>query len=282
MSALNFESVSAKLLLLKDLDSTIDFSRATNQFAIVLYLAERREPVAVGELAKVTEDTRKAILDSLRKLEKKGLITKLEGRGELYVGLSEQGREFVKKLLDMLLPARQPRGEVLDTPVRLNISKELTTSINLYRLIVLAGLSRKGYVTLEEASRVAIGGARGVEVVVESFTKPPTRFFKVVKKGGISVLTLDKQGLEVLKRTPHYKALQRSPLYRLVAALTGTPWVKEAGRRLSSVLGALSLASMAGALWLGSDLLLAIGIGASMLIVGLNKALAKLKLLELE
>jgi len=282
MSALNSEGVSAKLLLLKDLDSTIDFSKATNQFEIVLYLAERREPVPVGELAKVTGDSRKSILDSLRKLERKGLITKLEGRGELYVGLSEQGMEFVRKLLEMLFPSGHQRGEVLDTPVRLNISKELATSINLYRLIVLAGLSRKGCVTLEEASRVAIGGARGLEVVVESFTKPPTRLFKVVKKGGTNVLVLDKQGLEVLKRTPHYRALQRSPLYRLLVALTGTPWVKEAGTRLNAGLGALSLVSMAGALFFGNALLLAIGIGASTLIVGINQALAKLMSLDLE
>lgn len=93
MSALNSNNVSARLLLLKDLDSTIDFSRATNQFSIVLYLAEQVKPVSVSELAKVTGDSRKSILDSLRKLEKKGLITKLEEGGELYVGLSEQGRD---------------------------------------------------------------------------------------------------------------------------------------------------------------------------------------------
>ncbi len=282
MSALNSDGVSTKLLLLKDLDSTIDFSKATNQFAIVLYLADQKRPVSVGELAKATGDSRKSVLDSLRKLEKKNLITKLEGGGELYVGLSEQGVEFVRKLLKMLLPAEQPRGEVLDTPVRLNISKELTTSINLYRLIVLAGASRKGYVTFEEASRSLIGGVRGLEVVVESFTRPPTKFFKVVKKGGENVLVLDKQGLEVFKRTPHYKALQRDPLYRLALALTGTPWVKEVGRRLNAALGALNLASIAGGLLLGSDLLFAMGIGASALIIGLNRALARLRPLDLE
>jgi biotin operon repressor len=282
MSALNSNNVSAKLLLLKDLDSTIDFSRATNQFSIVLYLAEQVKPVSVSELAKVTGDSRKSILDSLRKLEKKGLIIKLEEGGELYVGLSEQGREFVRKLLEMLMPAGQTRGEVLDVPLRLNISKELATSINLYRLIVLAGLSKKGYVTFEEASRVVIGGVRGLEVVVESFTRPPTRLFRVVRKGGSNVLVLDKQGLEVLKRTPHYRALQRSPLFRVAVALTGKPFVREAGRRLNVILGALGLASMVGSLLLENTVFLAIAIGALALIVGVNQALARLQALDLE
>lgn len=282
MSALNSNNVSAKLLLLKDLDSTIDFSRATNQFSIVLYLAEQVKPVSVSELAKVTGDSRKSILDSLRKLEKKGLITKLEEGGELYVGLSEQGREFVRKLLEMLMPAGQTRGEALDVPLRLNISKELATSINLYRLIVLAGMSKKGYVTFEEASRVVIGGVRGLEVVVESFTRPPTRLFRVVRKGGSNALILDRQGLEVLKRTPHYRALQRSTLFRVVVALTDKPFVREAGRRLNVILGALGLASMVGSLLLENTVFLAIAIGAVALIVGVNQALTRLQALDLE
>ena len=270
MSTTIARDVSTKLLLLRDLDSVIDFSRASNQFTIVLYLAEQREPVSVSELVRVIGDSRKSILDSLRKLEKKGLIDKLEKNGELFIVLSDHGREFVQKLIELLSPLGLPRGEVLDTPVRLNISKELIMSINLYRLIVHAGLSRKGYITLEEASRLVIDGERSVNVLVESFTNPPTRFFRVAKKGEKSILVLDKQGLEVLKKTPHCKVFQKNPLYRVAVILTGSPWLREIVGRLNVILGALNLLSITGALLFKNTVFLLIGVGASALIVGLN------------
>lgn len=71
-------SAMTKLVLLKDLDSIIDFSRATNQFSIILYLAEKQQPVSITELSRAIGDSRKSILDSLRKLERKGLIVRVD------------------------------------------------------------------------------------------------------------------------------------------------------------------------------------------------------------
>lgn len=273
--------VSSKLLLLKDLDSVVDFSRANNQFTIILWLAEQPDLVPVGEVARVVGDTRKSILDSLRKLEKKGLITKLEKHGELYVGLSDQGRGFVKKLLELLSPVRDS-DEVLDTPVRLNISKELVTSINLYRLIVHTGLSRKGYLTLEEASRLVIDGSRNFSTILESFTKNPTRFFKIAKHKGKDVLMLDKQGMEVLKKTPHYKVFQENPIYRLSVILTGSPWAREISGKLNTFLGVIVAGTIAATLLLETLVPLAIGIGSSVLIIGLNLVFARLGFIDAE
>jgi DNA-binding MarR family transcriptional regulator len=281
MATIAGREVSTKLLLLKDLDSVVDFSRASNQFTIILWLAEQSELVPVGEVARFVGDTRKSVLDSLRKLEKKGLIHKLEKNGELYVGLSERGRAFVKKLLDLLSPAREP-GEVLDTPVRLNISKELVTSINLYRLIVHAGLSRKGYLTLEEASRLVIDGGRDINVILESFTRNPTRFFKIAKHKGRDVIMLDKQGVEVLKKTPHYKVFQENPIYRLSVVLTGSPWAREIAGKLNTFLGVIATGSIASAILFKSFIPLAIGIGSATMIIGLNLVFARLGFIDAE
>ncbi|MGB9827584.1 MAG: hypothetical protein ACPLSM_03605, partial [Thermosphaera sp.] len=232
-------------------------------------------------VARVVGDTRKSILDSLRKLEKKGLITKLEKNGELYVGLSDQGKGFVKKLLELLSPIRDS-DEVLDTPVRLNISKELVTSINLYRLIVHAGLSRKGYLTLEEASRLVIDGGRNINIILESFTRNPTRFFKIAKHKGKDVLMLDKQGVEVLKKTPHYKVFQENPIYRLSVVLTGSPWAREISGKLNTFLGIIVTGTITMSILLETFIPLAIGIGTSVLIIGLNLVFARLGFIDAE
>ncbi|MEM4452091.1 MAG: hypothetical protein QW182_02655 [Thermosphaera sp.] len=274
--------VSARLMLLKDLDSVVDFSRASNQFAIILYLAERSELVSVGDLARITGDTRKSILDSLRKLEKKDLIEKIERNGELYVGLSETGREFVKKLLEVLSPPQTPESEVLDTPVRLNISKELVTSINLYRLIVHAGLSGRGYVPLRDAPRIILEGERNMDIIIESFTRNPTRFFKMAKAEGEDVLLLDKQGVELLKKTPHYRAYHSNPVYKLMVGLTGSPWMSEIAGKTNAALGGASLVSIILALLLESPALLIVGAGSSALILGFNLLFSRLGFIDTE
>jgi DNA-binding MarR family transcriptional regulator len=272
----NSGNITAKLLLLRDLDSVIDFSRASSQFSIILYLAERTRPVSVAELSRVIGDTRKSILDSLRKLEKKGLINRVESVDDLYVGLSEQGKEFIHKLLEVLTPIKTASSEILNIPTRLNVSKELVTSINLYRLLVQIGLSRRKYMEASEVGRIMVGAGRIQDVIIESFTTSPTRFFKVVKKGDKEIITLDKQGLEVLKKTPHYQAFEKNPVYRLLVVLTGTPWLTEIEEEINIALGAITSIFITGAMLTGLGWLLLPGLVSSILIVVFNVLLNRL------
>jgi len=188
-------SAMTKLVLLKDLDSIIDFSRATNQFSIILYLAEKQQPVSITELSRAIGDSRKSILDSLRKLERKGLIVRVDQEDDLYVGLSEHGREFVRRLIEVLTPVKTASDNIsdniLETPVRLNLSRELVLSINLYKLLVYVGLSKKGYATISEASKILVDAEKTLNILIESFTRSPTRFFKLIEKEGEKVLVLD-------------------------------------------------------------------------------------------
>ncbi|MEM0250228.1 MAG: ArsR family transcriptional regulator, partial [Desulfurococcaceae archaeon] len=130
-----------RLALLRHLDSIIDFSRATSQLELILYLYSVKRPVTTDDLATAFGYSKKAVLDSLRKLEKKGLISKEKDGEELRVSLSERGEEFVSKIVDLLKPASQVLGDAqLSVPVRINIAKEIMTSINLYKLVVYLGL----------------------------------------------------------------------------------------------------------------------------------------------
>jgi len=222
-----------KLLLLRDLDSVIDFSKASNQLSIVMHLYNAGSPVSIGELARAVGDTRKSILDGLRKLERKGLVTKVRNDGELRVGLSEAGVEYVEKLLKLLQPVEAPSDEaVLQVPVRLNLAKEIITSINLYKAIIEAGLSKRRMLLVDEL-KALVRDEGEAAIILESFTRPPTRVFRLVKTAGRDALELDKMGLEILRRTPHFQAYRESRVYRVLATLTGTPWVSRITRRLS-------------------------------------------------
>ncbi|RLG80810.1 MAG: hypothetical protein DRO13_02775 [Thermoprotei archaeon] len=67
-----------RLLVLRELDGIIDFSKASNQLVLILHLYVIGKPVSIAKLTGVTGFTRKSILDSIRKLEKKKLVVKNE------------------------------------------------------------------------------------------------------------------------------------------------------------------------------------------------------------
>ncbi|MEM0247035.1 MAG: ArsR family transcriptional regulator [Desulfurococcaceae archaeon] len=264
-----------RLALLRHLDSIIDFSRATSQLELILYLYSVKRPVTTDDLATAFGYSKKAVLDSLRKLEKKGLISKEKDGEELRVSLSERGEEFVSKIVDLLKPASQVLGDAqLSVPVRINIAKEIMTSINLYKLVVYLGLVKPSRPILVRGLARLMGMSRtDLDVLLSSFTQPPTKLFRVVKASNEDALLLDKQGFELLRRTLHYKIYVSSLLYKLLVKLTGTPWTSEIMLKLNSVyLGVLTLVLVT---------VVFIGVSAWMLAVIVLFALAPLVLLNL-
>ncbi|MEM0250128.1 MAG: hypothetical protein QXG15_05005, partial [Desulfurococcaceae archaeon] len=112
-----------------------------------------------------------------------------------------------------------------------------------------------------------------LDVLLSSFTQPPTKLFRVVKASNEDALLLDKQGFELLRRTLHYKVYVSSLLYKLLVKLTGTPWTSEIMLKLNSVyLGVLTLVLVT---------VVFIGVSAWMLAVIVLFALAPLVLLNL-
>ncbi|AFL66365.1 hypothetical protein Desfe_0460 [Desulfurococcus amylolyticus DSM 16532] len=229
------DTYSRKIMLLKTLDSMIDFSKASNQLSIVLYLYNTKTPVSVSELARVIGDTRKSILDSLRKLEKKELISKTMVNGELHISLSQKGEEYVKKLMELFHPIKASNDQqLLQVPVRLNLAKEVMTSLNLYKIIVKIGFSRKGWLLVDELKNL-VGDEKILTIILDSFTMPPTRVLRRIKIAGKDAVELDKMGQEILRKSLHYTAFRSNSVYRLLVRLTGSPWVFEIMRFLSII-----------------------------------------------
>lgn len=233
-----------RLDLLRYLDSIIDFSRATSQLELILYLNSVKRPVTTDELATAFNYSKKAVLDSLRKLEKKGLIFKEKDGEELKVSLSEKGKEFATKIVDLLKPVSSTLGDAqLSVPVRINIAREIMTGVNLYRLVVYLGLIKPNKpIPVKDLIKIIGLSKNDLDVLLTSFTQPPTKLFRAVKASDEDALLLDKQGFELLRKTHHYKMYVSSLLYKLLVKLTGTPWTSEMMLKLNSIyLGALTL-----------------------------------------
>ncbi len=230
----------SKLMLLRDLDSVIDFARASNQLAIILHLYNQNRPLSTDDLARDIVDSKKSVLDSIRKLEKKNLVVKREVNGRLYVELSEEGRKFVAKLLELIKPVYTSTSSVLETPVRLNIVKEMMVSLSVFKLLVKVGLTPPHAISVNKLQRI-LSDEKVSEIVLESFTKNPTRLFKVIGAGKAQLLALDKAGLMLLKKTPYYQVYSSSRVYRLLVEVFRTPLISELSTRLNTVFSIIVL-----------------------------------------
>jgi len=230
----------SKLMLLRDLDSVIDFARASNQLAIILHLYNQNRPLSTDDLARDIVDSKKSVLDSIRKLEKKNLVVKREVDGRLYVELSEEGRKFVAKLLELIKPVYTSTSSVLETPVRLNIVKEMMVSLSVFKLLVKVGLTPPHAISVNKLQRI-LSDEKVSEIVLESFTKNPTRLFKVIGAGKAQLLALDKAGLMLLRKTPYYQVYSSSRVYRLLVEVFRTPLISELSTRLNTVFSIIVL-----------------------------------------
>ena len=87
----------SKLELLRNIDSIIDFSRATAQLRILVALD--RESLTIDEIVNRTGLRRKTVLDALRKLELKGVIKRKNGK----YALTDMGRSIYETLSNLIL-----------------------------------------------------------------------------------------------------------------------------------------------------------------------------------
>ncbi len=217
-----------RLLLLKELDRVIDFSKASNQLIIILNLYALNKFVSVTELIKITGFNRKTILDSLRKLQKKNLIIKKEINHEVHVALSEYGKEYMRNLLAILTPRKEIDDDaLLKTAVRLALYNELNLSLCLYRLVTNIGICDDKDIEVDTLMSMSGCDNHKKRIILASFTRNPTRVFRLYERRGRKCIKLDKKGYELLYKTYHYRAYIWSKTYRFLQRIFGTPWIIE-------------------------------------------------------
>lgn len=234
-----------RLLLLKELDKVIDFSKASNQLIIILNLYALNKFVSVSELIRITGFNRKTILDSLRKLQKKNLIVKKEINHEIHVALSEYGKEYMRNLLAILTPRKEIDDDaLLKTAVRLALYNELNLSLCLYRLVTNIGMNDDRDIEVDALMPRSGCDNHKARIILASFTRNPTRVFRLYERRGRKCIKLDKKGYELLYKTYHYKAYIWSKTYRFLQKIFQTPWIIEMalkGNALISLLYSIPL-----------------------------------------
>ncbi|GAA5420437.1 hypothetical protein Stok01_02400 [Sulfurisphaera tokodaii] len=128
--------------VLRELDSIVDFGRAKIQWDILLYIASKG-PSSVSEIAEATNNSRKAVLDAIRKLTDKELVVKI--KYDIY-DLSEKGKEILNKLNDLTHYTTLPK---IEDEIPLN------NSIQYFYLIEMlkASLINSDVLPVEKVSR---------------------------------------------------------------------------------------------------------------------------------
>lgn len=225
------------LKLLRELDSVIDFSRSTNQLLLVIYLYSKQEYVSVATISRDLGLSRKNILDSMRKLERKNLVSRLERPGEIYFSLTETGRSYIDKLLSVLSGGKEPVGtaESLKVATRINIGQELPTAYRIYRALIAIGLSRRQCLHVRDLARameLSVDRAKGY---LDAFSASPSKLFRRITMPKGTYYKLTKEGLNILYKTPHYIRYKRSRVYRFFAKAFNTPWPEEIVSKLQKI-----------------------------------------------
>ncbi len=171
--------ISLKMLKnIRELDSIIDFSRATLQLHIVLVLSQYKYGLTVDEIAFKTGFRRKTVLDTLRKLEIKGLVVR---KNDLFF-LSDIGIKYLEQLKDLL--KIKGAEEKYDEKDLRKIAYKLVFYGALRDIIVLLGKSDG--LTLEKISRMlGISPKKVRNYIIHLNNMYKNKLVKTTRKKGI-------------------------------------------------------------------------------------------------
>ncbi len=226
-----YNKIMTSLKILRELDSILDFSRSSNQLLIVFYLSGIEGETSISELAVKLKLSRKSILDSIRKLERKGLVKKIYKEDDIYLSLSDKGREYMRKLMTILSTRHEAPMPSPDTALkvmtRINIGHELVTAYRIYRALIALGFSGKTHMSLKELSKHMGLSAERAKSYLDAFSASPSRLFRRITAPTGVYYRLDKEGKRILYYSPHYIAYKKSKLYSLLANIFKTPWLDE-------------------------------------------------------
>lgn len=220
--------IHTTLRVLKELDSIVDFSRSTNQLVMIFYLSSVSKPVSLYTISRELGVSRKVVLDSMRKLERKGLVVRETRDDDIYFMLSRKGRDYINKLF-MLLKGESrddvERKEVLSVATRLNLGHWLITAYRIYRALVALGLSGNEYMSLNKlAEHMGLSPERA-KSYLDSFSTSPSRLFRRISIQNNKVYyRIEKDGYNILRKSPHYLSYKRNRIYMFFTKLFKTPW----------------------------------------------------------
>ncbi len=230
--------IMSTLRTLRELDSILDFSRSSNQLLIVFYLFITARETSITEITSSLKLSRKSVLDSIRKLERKGLIEKIYRADDIYLVLSDKGKDYMNKLLKLLSTSKTDKDirsteSALKVMTRINIGQELITAYRIYKALIAMGFTQKNYMSLKDLAKHMGLSMDRAKSYLDAFSASPSRLFRRISSPTGVYYKLDNEGKRIFYYSSHYMASKKSKLYRFLSRVFKTPWIDEIIAKLS-------------------------------------------------
>jgi len=226
------EHLSQKLLLLKELDETIDFSKSTLQIEVMFTFLMGKEKLTPSELVEVLDERRKAVLDALRKMQLKGIIKKEgEVEGEPVYVLTESGLRYSKKLKEALGLSThdnsvQINEEYISNREKIASLRRIIGLYYVYNAILYLANSPGGRADLYRLSALVGLSPERMKSYLDAYSRPPMRIFKrqsspLTRK---TFYKLEKEGWGIYYKTHQYQQLKEDPISKFKIKLRIKLW----------------------------------------------------------
>ncbi|MCC6010715.1 MAG: hypothetical protein LM588_07005 [Fervidicoccaceae archaeon] len=148
------------------------------------------------------------MLNALRKLELKRIITKKDVEDKHVIVLTKRGVSCVEKLLNILLPRTEVSGaQSLNTrSKRAMLLDNLVESHYIYTAIVALGEKSDKTLSLEKLAEVMGLSPERAKSYLDVFCPPPNRIFRRIQRPGKGTFyRLEEEGLKIYYRTPDFR-----------------------------------------------------------------------------
>ncbi len=198
-----------RLNTLREVDSVIDLSRGWLQLRIVVVLGYLKK-LDVDGLAKLLGERKKAVLDALRKLRLKALITEVDEG--MYLALSDEGRNLYSSILSIIVGTPVTSSENVSTlSIAEDLHRYLTRSFYLYEAIIALGTSRKYELPINTLASIVKLSPEVLDDYLKPYAENRSRVFKrltpsrgfLTRAKGITY-RLDDEGVKIYHRLPDY------------------------------------------------------------------------------
>jgi len=185
-----------KLELLRRIDSMIDFSRATAQLRILMVL--NNNSLTIDEIVEKTSLKRKTVLDTLRKLEIKGLVERTNGKYRL----SEIGSNIYHALKDIISKSDskvKPADIPSIKPMFYDSYDELLSVVYMLRCLKVLGRKNKPMQLDKLASKLRVSPIT-LDSHLSRFTSRNLPVFKRIQGTNRTIYyTLSELGLKLYR-----------------------------------------------------------------------------------
>ncbi|AGE71107.1 HTH-type transcriptional activator ArnR [Sulfolobus acidocaldarius] len=204
--------------ILRELDSLVDFSRAKLQWDILIILATKG-PSSTTEISQTINTSRKSIIDAIRKLVDKELVTKV--KGDIY-GLSEKGEKLLESF-DSIMSINvtdKPDSSIESNSISLTNIAEYFYMLEILKMALL-----NKQITIDKASHELGISKQTLKYYIETFTE--NKLLKVVNQESVlgkskKIYVLTDESRKLVSRLPELTRLKRNLPLKILLKLTGS------------------------------------------------------------